>query len=228
MCYGCGEKGHSLPFCPPLTKLIGEGKIIRTQNGRVVRPDGRFIRRLPEESVVEALKREEQVPVSHFIRINEETGKQRSKSAYIEEYISTETETESEEGTYNSATDNDSNEEYFAFPVEQTTRNSNRVRQEHFDNVFPPSESKRNGIERENKRENAPKRNVAQPHTKSKESASSNQKDPSSKRKGEPPVKNNDNNEQVDRSKIGRGWDSEDIIMDEDTIEDKKDLVKRK
>ncbi|KAG2748114.1 hypothetical protein P692DRAFT_20735359, partial [Suillus brevipes Sb2] len=54
ICFGCGEKGHGLPICPQINKLITEGTLTRTHSGHISRPDGRSVRRMPEESIVEA------------------------------------------------------------------------------------------------------------------------------------------------------------------------------
>jgi len=32
-CFGCGELGHSIPFCERILKLVKEGRVTRTGKG---------------------------------------------------------------------------------------------------------------------------------------------------------------------------------------------------
>jgi hypothetical protein len=146
-CFRCGEKGHGIPVCPQVTKLILNSKLQCSARGQLIRLDGRSIRRLPEESVLEALNREDKVPVIHFIKVNsgktqshsahEKNKSKESRPAYIEDYMSSDTDDiDSDNSTdrYELSEDEetDTEDEAYAFPVERVTRNSTKE-------VFPPS-----------------------------------------------------------------------------------------
>ncbi|KAG1723336.1 hypothetical protein EDB19DRAFT_1834640 [Suillus lakei] len=222
-CYGCGEKGYSSTYSPQLTKLVGEGKLTRIGRGKVARPDGRPVRRMPEETVVEAINREDKMPTSHFIRIDDKdtqntpsalSVKRKKSSIYIKEYNSelqmdTE-ESERDRNTYLQETSEDSDEEYRLYPVERTTWNSTQGRKEWYDKVFPPKQGQtlRKVDEQNNKgKDSALKRTPTgipiQPKAKSTE--------PTPVPRYQKPQPNIN-----ERSKsVENGWDSEDIIMDD-------------
>jgi hypothetical protein len=216
-CFGCGEIGHSIPFCPQILKLVKDGRVTRTGKGHITRPDGQAIRQKPEETIVEALTREDKTPVSNFIKIDENKNrdvpsvlsvKRKRSSAYLEDYDSEERETcetdqtDKEKDTYLES--ESSEDEYRVYPVERTMRNSTQGRQERYDKVFPPSQGKtlKKTSEKDKIRESAPEIPQAGspngPRAKRNEATPREVKDRSS-------VKENQ----------AKGWESEDIIMDD-------------
>jgi hypothetical protein len=216
-CFGCGEIGHSIPFCLQILKLVKDGQVTRMGKGRITRPDGQAIRQKPEETIVEALTREDKTPVSNFIKIDEKKNrdvpsvlsvKRKRSSAYIEDYDCEERETcetdqtDKEKDTYLES--ESSEDEYRVYPVERTMRNSTQGRQERYDKVFPPSQGKtlKKTSEKDKIRESAPEIPQAGspngPRAKRNEATPREVKDRSS-------VKENQ----------AKGWESEDIVMDD-------------
>ncbi|KAG1866760.1 hypothetical protein F4604DRAFT_1928058 [Suillus subluteus] len=179
--------------------------------GRIGRADRRPVRRLPEESIIEAINREDQVPVAHFIKVDAKDPlsperskrtkeKERFKSAYLEPYDSTNSETEeldNENSWFEELEDDESDTNLYAFPIERTTRNSTQGRQERFDNVFPPAQNKglKRPSEQQGGRENAPKSKVLEiTPTAPKETRSE---------------------ARVKGKARDKGWDSNNIVMDD-------------
>jgi hypothetical protein len=68
-CFGCGEKGHGVKYCQQLATLVGEGRLTILSSGEYGTSDGRLIQRLPSETLIEALKREDEAPAVHFVEI---------------------------------------------------------------------------------------------------------------------------------------------------------------
>ncbi|KAG2737678.1 hypothetical protein P692DRAFT_201812621, partial [Suillus brevipes Sb2] len=180
-CFGCGEKGHGIPVCPQVNKLISD--------------------------VLEALNREDKVPVTHFIKVNsggtqshsarKEIKSKESRTAYIEDYLSEDEETDTEDEAY-------------AFPVERVTRNSTQGRQERFKEVFPHGQSK--NLRKSNEKDKG-KDKVPTTQAKPK----STQPTPVTKTK---PVNKRDVGPSQEKS-----WDSDDIVMDD--VDDRKATEKR-
>src|ERR1700674_2504331 len=56
-CYGCAESGHPLRHCPKMANMVYKGLVSLDANLKYRLPDGRFITRLPEESLIEAIER---------------------------------------------------------------------------------------------------------------------------------------------------------------------------
>jgi hypothetical protein len=180
--------------------------------------------------------------VSNFIKVDigkrENTPsalavKRKRHSAYIEDYDSdtekdtiTET-TESEIETYlQSETSEDENRVY---PVERTTRNSTQGRQERYDKVFPPRDGKNLGktYEKDKKKDFAPRKvptkEINHPKAVTPEPTPVKPKpveSRSSKDKQASKVPD------IPKPSEGKGWDSEDIIMDDEPTV-RKDLEKR-
>lgn len=74
LCYGCRAPGHTINQCPKIENFIRQNVLIREANGRLARPDGSWVSRLPNETMVEALDREQRTPVqSNFVSVNDET-----------------------------------------------------------------------------------------------------------------------------------------------------------
>src|SRR6202044_2434343 len=67
-CYGCGEIGHGMGRCPAINDLIGRDILARDNGGRIVYKDGTTIRRMANETYVQAYEREQR-PKSHLITI---------------------------------------------------------------------------------------------------------------------------------------------------------------
>ena len=125
-CFGCGEKGHSVPVCPKLLKLQAEGKIIRNYRGQVLHPNGTLVHKKPDETIIDALKREDKKPnTSHFVSVGNAS--------------TPEDETSEEEKILTIPTHEDSDDEdYYVYPVERGTKSTIKGRKERFDGVFPP------------------------------------------------------------------------------------------
>ncbi|KAG2035120.1 hypothetical protein BDR03DRAFT_1012813 [Suillus americanus] len=148
ICFGCGEKGHVVPYCPRLAKLQAEGKIRRSEKGQIQRTDGTPIRRLPEESIVEAIMREEKSsPVTtHFISVASEKINTSSNvgnfMAKPRIYEITDTNESSDEDDLEAymipGIEDTEDEDYYVYPVERNIKTSTKARREHFDGVFPP------------------------------------------------------------------------------------------
>lgn len=196
---------------------------------------------MPEESVIEALNREDKTPVTNFIKIDETTKrntpsalsvKRKRQSAYIEEYDSeTEDEsvietTESEKETYLESEASEA--EYRVYPVERTTRNSTKGRQERYDKVFPPKEGRNLGKadERVKERDNAPRNPVAREIKRPKGKTA--EPTPVPKSAEHRPSKGKKEKHEPDGIKSrerSRGWDSEDMVMDDEPAV-KRDIAK--
>jgi hypothetical protein len=230
ICFGCGEKGHGIPTCPPVNKLISEGKVQHSARGQIIRPDGRSIRRLPEGSILEAFTREEKVPVTHFIKVNNEDTSsyskckenQESRSAYIEDYVSSDTEdfdsdNSSDGNELSDEKETETDDEAYAFPVERVTRNSTQGRQERFKEVFPPGQSKT--TRKTNEKDKGKERVPTIPAKKAEAQAKPKSTQPTPVTKTKP----------VNKREVGqsqeKSWDSDDIIMDD--VDDKKATEKR-
>jgi hypothetical protein len=74
-CYGCGEIGHGMGRCPSIADLIGKDILAKDSGGRIVYKDGSTIRRLANETYLQAYEREqrEQRPKTHLITIANES-----------------------------------------------------------------------------------------------------------------------------------------------------------
>ena len=57
ICFGCLQKGHTMPRCASLADLANQGVIARNDSGKWIMKDGRVIFRNPDESIVDAAKR---------------------------------------------------------------------------------------------------------------------------------------------------------------------------
>src|ERR1700733_2834092 len=74
-CYGCGEIGHGMGRCPSIADLIGKDILAKDSGGRIVYKDGSTIRRLANETYLQAYECEqrEQRPKTHLITIANES-----------------------------------------------------------------------------------------------------------------------------------------------------------
>jgi hypothetical protein len=71
-CYGCGEKGHGMGRCPIIADMIQKNIFAKDHTDRLVYKDGTPIRRLSDETYVQAYEREQR-PSSHFIMVAEDS-----------------------------------------------------------------------------------------------------------------------------------------------------------
>jgi len=67
-CFGCGEKGHGMNNCPPINDLLAKGTIVKDHGGRIVNPDGTWIRRQGTENFLQSITRVH-APQTHLITI---------------------------------------------------------------------------------------------------------------------------------------------------------------
>lgn len=73
-CYGCRAPGHTINQCPRINEFIQTNVLIRQANGRLARPDGSWVSRQPNETLVEAVEREQQISIqSNFISVSNES-----------------------------------------------------------------------------------------------------------------------------------------------------------
>jgi len=56
-CYACGETGHGLRNCPKLEEAISSGTIKRDAAGRILFRDGTLVRRMGNETILQAVQR---------------------------------------------------------------------------------------------------------------------------------------------------------------------------
>ena len=118
-CYGRGEKGHGLDFCPKINNLITQGVIMKDANGKLVMKDGSRIIKMTTETFVDAI---------------EKTDKPRA-NLIITEIPDT--------PSANHWINPDSEEENDAYPVSSNTRSTNskgapKKTREVLDGVYPP------------------------------------------------------------------------------------------
>jgi len=223
ICYGCGDKGHSIPTCPQISTLVRDGKLMRLNTGRVVRTDRNLIRRKPNETVIEAFRREDPVLESHFVKIKTDEmlhdiesvmPLKKSKSAYIEEYKSNESElalNESDGNDSASTQDTSTNKENLVYPVERVTQNLRRAGYERLGNNPMPIQVKEPKKISEKRRhsENLPEGKLAPKRAKL---AAENMPNNSPR---EQPSKEKLVKERVKKNIPDTGWTSEDIVVDE-------------
>ncbi|KAK7686651.1 hypothetical protein QCA50_010251 [Cerrena zonata] len=56
-CFGCGGTGHTMFYCSKIDDLVSKGVLSKDNSGKLVMADGSFIRRMMNESFVEAAER---------------------------------------------------------------------------------------------------------------------------------------------------------------------------
>lgn len=73
-CFGCNELGHGINQCPRIQNLMRQNLLMKQPNGRITKPDGGWIPRMNNESLVEAVEREQRNQVqSNYVSISDET-----------------------------------------------------------------------------------------------------------------------------------------------------------
>jgi len=83
-CYGCGDTGHGMGRCKTLADLIARGLLTRDSEGRIMYPDGSWIRRNYGETYLQAFERE-RASQSHLVMIDADTDYERFEED-IEEF----------------------------------------------------------------------------------------------------------------------------------------------
>ena len=85
-CYGCRERGHTIPQCPRIQEYIQQNYLARQPNGRLTRADGSGIQRLNNETIVEAIDRERRNQIhANFVSIDEQSSEDEGYEGRHEE-----------------------------------------------------------------------------------------------------------------------------------------------
>ncbi|KAK7439757.1 hypothetical protein VKT23_017332 [Stygiomarasmius scandens] len=129
-CYGCGEVGHGLRYCPKLNELVKADKVTMDPNGRyVMKGTGQSIRRNYNETMVQAYERmmKESTHQTNFIaEINPYTSEDESYNVGYESDIEPD----------DSPDDDDDDIEVLA--ADRTNKSINQARKQVFDGVHLP------------------------------------------------------------------------------------------
>ena len=215
-CYGCGEKGHTLPVCPKLIKLQADGKIIRNSKGQVRHPNGDLVRRMPEESLIEAFKRETKGPASHFVSVGKPNDTDTFSSSHEETDESTD-ESIFAMPAYEGTNDDD----YYVYPVERGIKSTVKGRHERFDGVYLPPKNNSKGKEGNpaSKSMPAPRKNSVPVAPKEKSQETRGKPTPLSKSQ----KSNTETKKLVTPQEARFQEDDEDIIMEDPDIPSKKE-----
>ncbi|CDO69398.1 hypothetical protein BN946_scf184270.g1, partial [Trametes cinnabarina] len=129
-CYGCGEAGHIMNYCPKINEYVQKGQVLKDHLGRVVDKGGNVIRRQEGENLVQAIER--MFPTVSYVAF----------STHIEEVPE-------EEESYDSY---QAEADLAAYPVERAPRETRSYRKQVFDGVRPPR------LEKGKQREDPPAR----------------------------------------------------------------------
>ena len=151
-CFGCGEGGHHMAQCPPLQDFINKGIIMRDQRGRYVFSNGTYVARMPDETLVSAIKRA-LAPQSNFIPIFDTASSYPTREVYSARRKSLwedESEDESDEDDWQGQ----------VYGPDRQLRSTTQARKEKFDGVWMPP--KRQFPDKRNK-ENFPEKPPFQP-----------------------------------------------------------------
>ena len=87
-CYACGAMGHRMSQCHEMQELTAKNVVMKNGSGRYVYGDGRPIRRLPGETIVDAIRHSMTDPAghgkleSHLIQVVNEEEDGRTRSEY--------------------------------------------------------------------------------------------------------------------------------------------------
>lgn len=118
-CFGCGEQGHIIHDCPAMLDFLKKGHIMKDYRGRFTRSDGSPLRRNPDETWVQAVKRT--IPGVNLITFG-------GRVWYDSEVG---TDTEDEDGA-----------DVMVYPVERSQRETRSYRKQVFDGVKVPHSDK--------------------------------------------------------------------------------------
>jgi hypothetical protein len=131
-CYGCGENGHGMSNCQQLINLINQGVLTKDSTGRIIKADGSMIRRIGNESFIEALEREKQ-PQSHLVTVEELFSSDSSSEIESDE--------DGPRGTFSIDYEDVyiiQGDKYDAYAAEKTEKRTTAKRKEIMDGVYPP------------------------------------------------------------------------------------------
>jgi hypothetical protein len=156
-CFGCGVKGHMMGRCPEMQDLMARNVVVRNETGRYVYGDGRPIRRIPGETIVDAVRHElnERVKnegaTSHLIRVVEpESEGQLTNEAYYGN-LDSDTEESEEEGGDDKAVSaaviewgEEHDEKGFTYPVTRSGRVVSAKRREAMEGEYQQSRKQKN------------------------------------------------------------------------------------
>jgi len=149
-CYGCGETGHGMSNCQKISEMINQGVLTRDPTGRVVNSDGTGIRRIGNETFVEAVERERR-PQSHLVTIsNNYFGNDSEEDSELDEPCEVEY-----EDVY--VIQGNCEERYDSYAADKTEKSTFARRREIMDGVYPPP------LKRKSERLNKGKENVDVP-----------------------------------------------------------------
>jgi hypothetical protein len=218
-------------MCPHLAKLEGEGRIKHNDRKQILHPNGIPVRHMPEETIIEAFKREEKTPASHFISIKSDKDDQdnlisnvvRKKKA--KSYIDSSDEEEEESDSDNDAFmipaygEESDEEDYNVYPAERSIKTSIKARRECFDGVYPPARKDSRDQDKALKgKENVIGNNpMTAPQPKP---VPASKKEPVIKEKPNPLVKSEKGNKAKKKTRFEPAYDedNDDIIMEDATI----------
>lgn len=172
-CYGCGSRAHRMGTCRELQDMMARNILVRNEVGRYVFGDGRPIRRIPGETLVNAVEREMRdragmkneagVVGSHLIRIVEPSEDVRTGDIYYTDQDSDTSESgnESESCVENvvsaAVMERFDDDEIFGFtyPVTRTERTMSAKRKEAMEAEYQqPKKRKQARAQNEESREN--------------------------------------------------------------------------
>jgi hypothetical protein len=131
-CYGCGEIGHGMSTCQKIAELVNKGVLTRDGGGRIVKSDGSGIRRIGNETFIEAIDREQR-PQSHLVTIN--NGYHCDSSTESED--DSESDSEAIEIEYEDVYVIQG-DKYETYAADKTEKRSTAKRREVLDGVYPP------------------------------------------------------------------------------------------
>lgn len=80
-CYACGGAGHTMAMCQAMQELINQGLAQKNEFGRYSLKDGSLIRRQPNETLVQAVRRLA-TPQSNYIALEQVAHAQEDREVY--------------------------------------------------------------------------------------------------------------------------------------------------
>ncbi|KAI0038542.1 hypothetical protein FA95DRAFT_1505439, partial [Auriscalpium vulgare] len=114
-CFGCGDPSHSLGNCGILRGMVDSGVVRRGWRGQYTRLDGSYIERLGNETVVQAIEREQSEYDSPVDWVNWMQGEEPDSDDEI-----------------------DSEDDFDVYPVTRSSNGNRTTRKEVFDGVHMP------------------------------------------------------------------------------------------
>jgi hypothetical protein len=104
-----------------------------------------------EETIIEAFKRKQKIPASHFVDIKTNNDDRKNLTRNVvrrkkaKSYVDSSDEEEEESDSDNDAFmipaygEESDEENYYVYPAERSIKTGVKARQEHFDGVYPPA-----------------------------------------------------------------------------------------